>query len=76
MIKTQTNTYDSSTVEASTYIFSTKELFVTFKSTVYLYKEVEEVDYLEFKNAKSQGIALNSLIKGKYQYEKLEVNEK
>lgn len=72
MIKTQTNVYDSSTVEASTYDYRTKELFVSFKHGTYLYKEVSEVDYLAFANDKSQGVALNRVIKGNYKFEKLE----
>lgn len=72
MIKTQTNAYDSSTVEASTYIYETKELFVTFKFGVYKYIGVSEEDYIKFSTDKSQGIALNSLIKGIYKYEKLD----
>ena len=75
MIKSQTNMYDSSTIEASTYNFSTKELFVSFKHATYLYRNVEANDYLTFANEKSQGIALNSIIKGKYEFEKLEVAE-
>ena len=72
MIKTQTNVYDSSTVEASTYDYKTGELYVNFKHATYLYKDVSEEDYLAFANGKSQGIALNSVIKGVYKYEKLE----
>lgn len=72
MIKTQTNVYDSSTVEASTYDFTTKELYVNFKHATYLYKDVSEADYLTFANDKSQGIALNKVIKGVYKFEKLE----
>lgn len=72
MITTQTNVYDSSTVEASTYNFKTKDLFVTFKHATYLYKNVDEDDYRTFANDPSQGKALNSLIKGKYDYEQLE----
>lgn len=72
MIKTQTNVYDSSTVESSTYDYKTGDLFVTFKHATYLYKKVSEVDYLTFANDKSQGVALNSVIKRVYEYEKLE----
>ena len=71
MITTQTNVYDSSTVESSTYNFKTGDLFVTFKHATYLYKGVNEVDYRTFANDPSQGKALNSLIKGKYEYEML-----
>lgn len=75
MITTQTNVYDSSTVEASTYNFKTGELLVTFKHTTYLYKDVNEIDYRTFAEDPSQGKALNSLIKGKYEFEKLEDDE-
>ena len=37
-----------------------------------MYKDVNEVDYRTFANDQSQGKALNSLIKGKYDYEQLE----
>jgi len=72
MITTQTNVYDSSTVEASIYNFKTKDLFVTFKHATYVYRNVNDVDYITFANDQSQGKALNSLIKGKYEYEQLE----
>lgn len=72
MITTQTNVYDSSTVKASTYNFKTKDLFVTFKHATYVYRNVNDVDYITFANDQSQGKALNSLIKGKYEYEQLE----
>jgi len=72
MIRVQTNTYDSSTVKASSYDYLTKDLIVIFGHASYLYKNVNEVDYLLFANDKSQGIALNNVIKGKYEFEKLE----
>lgn len=75
MITTQTNVYNSSTIEASTYNFKTGELLVTFKHATYLYKDVNEVDYRTFADDKSQGKALNSLIKGKYEFEKLDQDE-
>lgn len=75
MIKTQTNIYDSSTIEASTYDYKTKDLFVVFKHATYVYRDVSEVDYSTFANDKSQGIALNSVIKGTYKYEKVEEDE-
>ena len=70
MIKVQTNVYDSSTVEASTYIYKTKELFIAFKVDKYKYIDVSEEDYIKFSTADSQGIALNKFIKGTYAYEK------
>jgi hypothetical protein len=72
MIKTQTNTYDSSTIEASTYIYETKDLFINFKFGLYKYLNVSEEDYIKFSTDKSQGIALNTIIKGVYEYEKLD----
>ena len=72
MITTQINMYDSSTVESSTYNFKTKDLFVNFKHGTYIYRNVNEVDYRAFANDPSQGKALNSLIKGKYDYEQLQ----
>lgn len=76
MITTQTNVYDSSTVEASTYNFKTCDLFITFKHATYLYKDVAEIDYRKFAEDNSQGKALNSLIKDKYEFEKLDQDEK
>lgn len=72
MVTAQTNVYDSSTIDASTYVYETKELFVNFKNAVYVYEGVEVEDYLEFANDKSQGIALNRVIKPKYKYLKIE----
>ena len=75
MIKTQTNTYDSSTIESYTYDFKEKELYVSFKSdTVYLYQNVNKEIYEGFRDADSQGKALNSLIKQNtdISFEKLE----
>ena len=63
MIKTQTNVYDSSTVESSTYIYKTKELFITFKHATYVYHDVIEADYIQFRESDSQGKALNQFIK-------------
>ena len=72
MVKTQTNIYDSSTVKASTYEFESKNLYVVFGHATYRYIEVPAEVYKEFADAESQGIALNELIKGKFEYEKLE----
>lgn len=72
MIKIQTNTYDSSTVNASSYDYATKDLIVIFNHASYIYKGVSENDYNLFANDKSQGVALNSFIKGKYEFEKCE----
>ena len=72
MIKTQTNIYDSSTIKASTYEYESKNLYVVFGHATYRYIEVPVEVYKEFANAESQGIALNSLIKGTYEFVKLE----
>jgi hypothetical protein len=72
MIKTQTNIYDSSTIKASTYEYESKNLYVVFGHATYRYIEVPAEVYKEFANAESQGIALNSLIKGTYEFVKLE----
>ena len=64
MIKQQTNIYESSTVESSTYDFKEIELYVSFKgNSVYLYQNVSPEIYESFRDADSQGKALNSLIK-------------
>jgi len=72
MIKTQTNIYDSSTIKASTYEYESKNLYVVFVHATYRYIDVPAAVYQEFANAESQGIALNSLIKGTYEFVKLE----
>ena len=72
MIRTQTNVYDSSTVESSSYIYETKELFVNFKFGAYKYIDVSLEDYIRFSTSKSQGISLNEVIKSTYKYKKIE----
>jgi hypothetical protein len=72
MIKTQTNIYDSSTIKASTYEYDSKNLYVVFEHATYRYIGVPMEIYQQFAAAESQGISLNSLIKGKYEFEKLE----
>jgi hypothetical protein len=72
MIKTQTNIYDSSTIKASTYEYESKNLYVVFGHATYRYIDVPAEVYQEFANAESQGIALNGLIKGTYEFVKLE----
>lgn len=72
MIKTQTNIYDSSTIKASTYEYESKNLYVVFGHATYRYIEVPAAVYQEFANAESQGISLNLLIKGTYEFVKLE----
>lgn len=71
MIKVQNNTYDSSTVQSSSYNYEHKILTVHFNHATYVYENVEVVDYVAFANAKSQGRALNETIKGKYSFEKI-----
>ena len=72
MINSQTNIYDSSTIKASTYEYASKNLYVVFGHATYRYIDVPAEVYKEFADAESQGIALNELIKGKFEYEKLE----
>jgi hypothetical protein len=45
---------------------------VVFEHATYRYAAVPAEVYQEFANAESQGIALNELIKGKFEFEKLE----
>ncbi len=72
MINLQTNVYDSSTIKASTYEYKSKNLYVVFGHATYRYIDVPAEVYQQFANAESQGISLNELIKGKYEFEKLE----
>lgn len=72
MIKTQTNIYDSSTIKASTYEYESKNLYVVFGHATYRYIDVPAEVYQEFAIRGSQGTALNGLIKGKYEFVKLE----
>jgi hypothetical protein len=73
MIKTQSNQYDSSTIESSEYNFDNKKLCIIFKHATYVYLEVEYEDYFFFSTAESQGIALNTYIKGKYVFTKVDL---
>jgi len=75
MIKSQTNFYDSSTLKASTYEFQTKKLYVEFNNATYLYKDVSVIDYNFFAGDISQGKAINTYIKNKYEFEKLEATD-
>lgn len=74
MIKSQINHYDSSTVLSSAYNYEHKILTVHFNHATYIYSNVDVDTYNEFANASSQGSALNSVIKGKFEFEK--INEK
>ena len=63
----------SSNVEAIGYDIETQELHVRFTKTgaTYVYYNVEDWIFEEFKGADSKGIFLNSRIKGHYQESKL-----
>tara|TARA_R110000772_G_scaffold65904_5_gene147090 strand:+ start:1702 stop:1944 length:243 start_codon:yes stop_codon:yes gene_type:complete len=73
MIKVQNNTYDSSTVEASSYNYKEQILTVLFNHATYIYYNVDVSTYNNFATATSQGRALNEFIKGKFKFDK--VNE-
>lgn len=63
--------YKSSTIEGSSYTYLTKDLIVLFKHATYVYENVELEDYEKFRDAESQGSAINKYIK-KYNYKKTE----
>lgn len=63
--------YASSTICASSYDRTTKDLTITFKNGgQYRYKDVSITDYTRFEIADSQGVVLNTHIK-KHTFEKL-----
>lgn len=63
--------YESSNIPMSIYSRSKKELRVIFKNgTQYKYNDVDNVSYLLFETADSQGKVLNSKIK-QFDFEKL-----
>jgi hypothetical protein len=64
MITKQINEYNSSTVLASSYDYSTNELDVLFENGAYRYIDVPAGIYHQFSTADSQGAALNQFIKG------------
>ena len=71
-MKTSTSsTYDSSTVVSASYNYQFKTLAVQFNGATYVYLDVEPADFDTFNNAESQGIALNEVIKPKYQFNQL-----
>jgi hypothetical protein len=76
MIKVQTNNYDSSTVKSSSYNYEHQILTVHFSYATYVYSDVNAIDYTKFATATSQGQALNTYIKGKYNFEKINAEEK
>jgi|TARA_B110000259_G_scaffold122294_1_gene138702 hypothetical protein len=75
MITTTISNYDSSTLKSAAYNYKHKTLLVHFNHASYLYKDVAELDWNLFNTAKSQGIALNAYIKGKYEFEKVEAEK-
>lgn len=75
MITTTISNYDSSTLKSAAYNYKQKTLLVHFNHASYLYKDVAELDWNLFNTAKSQGIALNAYIKGKYEFEKVEAEK-
>jgi len=67
--------YNSSNILSSIYDTNNKTLEVVFKRGArYLYEGVDNVDYMRFELADSQGQVLNSHIK-KYTFTKLDVIE-
>lgn len=63
--------YESSNIPMSIYSRSKKELRIIFKNgTQYKYNDVDNVTYLLFETADSQGKILNSKIK-QFEFEKL-----
>lgn len=64
---------DSTNIEAIGYDASTRELYVRFLKSgeTYVYYDVEDWVFEEFKSADSKGIFLNTNIKGRHNYAKL-----
>jgi len=64
---------DSSNVEAIGYDSATRELHVRFVKSgeTYVYYEVEEWVFEDFKIADSKGTFVNTNLKGRYNYGKL-----
>jgi hypothetical protein len=64
---------DSETVEAMGYDSASRELHVRFARSgeTYVYYDVEEWEFEEFKRADSKGTFLNTNIKGRHTYAKL-----
>ena len=71
MVTVQRNEYNSSTVKSSSYNYEHQILTVHFSHATYIYEGVSVEDYNKFATAKSQGIALNETIKGKYTFQKI-----
>lgn len=71
--ETDLSSYNSSNVKYSIYSQKTQMLQVIFSDgSAYVYSEVPMKTYSQFKTAKSQGKALNELIKHKFPYVKME----
>lgn len=65
--------FKSSNIFACEYIPSKKELLIIFSNGArYIYSEISASLYDMFKNAKSQGRFLNSHIKNRFEYKKIE----
>lgn len=64
---------DSSNIEAIGYDSGSRELHVRFLKSgeTYVYYEVDEWVFQEFRQADSKGTYLNTNIKGRYRYGKL-----
>jgi hypothetical protein len=64
---------DSSNVEAIGYDIATQQLHVRFVKSgeTYVYYDVEDWVFEEFKRADSKGIFLNTTVKGRYNFAKL-----
>ena len=64
---------DSSNIEAIGYDSATRELHVRFLKSgeTYVYYEVEESVFEDFKRADSKGVFLNANIKDRYGFGKL-----
>ena len=64
---------DSTNIEAIGYDPATRELHVRFLKSgeTFVYYDVEDWEFEEFKGADSKGIFLNTNIKGRHNYAKL-----
>ena len=64
---------DSTTIEAIGYDSASRELHVRFVKSgeTYVYYDVDEWEFEEFKGADSKGIFLNTNIKSRHSYAKL-----
>jgi len=74
MITKTKHVYDSSLVKESEYDYQTKALDIKFPTALYTYSNVSLEDYNEFVSSESQGKALNSIIKGKYEFTKTDTD--